>query len=84
MGDQAGDAPAGDPIPLPGETALEAQLRVTARIVADLATALGTGRPSGGQPPPTPTVESLVRASSEPSVVKSLNDDNYTALESGW
>ena len=85
MGDQAGAIPAGDPVPLPGETALEAQLRVTARIVADLATALGTVRLPGGQPPqPTPTVESLVRANSEPSVVKSLNDDNYTALESGW
>ena len=81
MGDQGGDTPPGDPTPLPGESALEAQLRVTARIVADLAPALGSARP-GGQGPP-PTVGSLVRASTDPSVVKSLNDDNYTALEKG-
>ena len=69
--------------PNPVETLLEAQLRTTSETVNLLAQALGQARLGG--PPPVPlVVESLVRSCTEPSVVKSLSDDNYTTLESGW
>ena len=70
-----------DPIiPNPGETLLEAQLRSTSETVQLLAVALGRARLGG--PPPVPlVVENLARSCSEPSVVKSLSDDNYTTLE---
>ena len=38
----------------------------------------------GGPPRLTQSVVEIVRESKDPSVMKSLNDNNYTALETGW
>ena len=38
----------------------------------------------GGPPRDTKSVVEIVREPKDPSVMKSLNDNNYTALETGW
>ena len=81
-----GDDPPVAPPPAANETPLERQMRTMAAAVERFAQAAGLPPAGGGGPPPTrgPTTDELVRASTEPSVVKSRNDNNYTALEEGW
>ena len=69
------------------ETPLEAQVRRTAEAAEHLAQAVGLNPPPAGGTPlvvTVTTVESIVRSCHETSVIKSLGDDNYTALEAGW
>ena len=84
MAEDEDDDPVFPPVP---ESPLERQIRTMAAAVERFAEAAGLP-PGGGEraPHPTrgPTTDELVRASTEPSVVKSRNDNNYTALEEGW
>ena len=75
--------PADPPTP-PNESPLERQLRLTLLAVENLTRAVGVTTPQSLPVRSLPTVESLVRSSTEPTVVKSLNDLNYTKLEKGW
>ena len=76
--------PGSTPTAAVNETPLEAQVRRTAEAIERLAQAVGLNPPAGRTPPVVHvTVESIVRSCSEPSVIKSLGDDNYTALETG-
>ena len=84
MATEEDEAPAPPPVP---ESPLERQIRTMAAAVERFAEAAGLPPAGGGGPrSPTrgPTVDELVRASTDPSVVKSRNDENYTALEEGW
>ena len=87
MGDEesysGSDEPAVPPTP-PNETPLERQPRLTLLAVETLRRAVGVTTPQTLPVRSLPTVESLVRSSTEPTVVKSLNGLNFTELENGW
>ena len=73
--------------PEPPETRLERSIRV--RVAMDAVTqlaAIQAQQMGGGGGPPrlAQSVVEIVRESKEPSAMKSLNDNNYTALETGW
>jgi len=57
-----------------------------AEAIERVATLMELQMASGGRPPAreTQSVVEIVRASTDPCVNKSLNDNNYTALETGW
>ena len=83
-----GDAIPPPPPPLPPEppeTRLEVQMRCMAEAIERLATLQEIQMRDGGRPPArdTQSVIGIVRASNDPSVMKSLNENNYTALETG-
>ena len=71
--------------PEPPETRMEASIRnameAIERLAAIQASQLVT---SGSTPRDTQSVVEIVRESKDPMVIKSLNDNNYTVLETGW
>ena len=72
--------------PEPPGTRLQVQMRSMAEAIERVASLLEIHMASGGRPPAreTQSVVEIVRASNDPCVTKSLNDNNYTALETGW
>ena len=73
--------------PEPTETLLDVEMRSMAEAAIERAASLmEIQMASGGRPPAreTQSVVEIVRASTDPCVNKSLNDNNYTALETGW
>ena len=71
--------------PEPFETRMETSIRLAMeaieRLVVIQATQMGFG---GGPPHAIQSVVEIVREPKDPSVMKPLNDNNYTALETGW
>ena len=63
------------------ETSIRLAMEAIERLAAIQAIQMGNG---GGPPRETQSVVEIVRASNDPSAMKSLNDNNYTALETGW
>ena len=69
----------------PPETRMETSIRLAMEAIERLAAIQAIQIRNGGGPPrETQSVVEIVRASNDPSVMKSLNDNNYTALETGW
>ena len=61
-------------------------MRSMAEAIERVANLMEIQMASGGRTPAreTQSVVEIVRASTEPCVIKSLNYNNYTALETGW
>ena len=61
-------------------------MRSMAEAIERVATPLEIQMRDGGRPPArdAQSAVEIVRASNGPSVIQSLNDNNYTALEPGW
>ena len=61
-------------------------MRSMAEAIERVATLMEIQMSPGGTTPAheTRSVVEIVRASTDPCVIKSLNDNNYTALETGW
>ena len=71
--------------PEPPEIRLETSIRTIAEVIERLATLQEIQmRGGGGLPAREEAVVEVVRASKDPSVIKPLNDNNYTALKTGW
>ena len=86
MSDDDENQPPPPPLPPePPETRMETSIRLAMEAIERLAAIQATQMGAGGGPPrETQSVVEIVRASNDPSVMKSLNDNNYTALETGW
>ena len=75
--------------PLPPEppgTRLDVQMRSMTEAIERAAALMEIQMASGGRPSAreTQSVVGIVRASTDPCVTKPLNDNNDTALETGW
>ena len=87
MSDDDENQPPPPPLPPePPETRLDVQMRSMAEAIERVATLMEIQMSPGGTTPAheTRSVVEIVRASTDPCVIKSLNDNNYTALETGW
>ena len=86
MSDDDENQPPPPPLPPePPETRMETSIRLAMEAIQQLATIQANQMGfSGGPPRVTQSVAEIVRDSKDPSVSKSLNDNNYTALETGW
>lgn len=80
------DQPPPPPLPPePPETRMEASIRNAMEAIERLAAIQASQMVAGGSPSrDTQSVVEIVRDSKDPYVIKSLNDNNYTALETGW
>ena len=85
MSDDDENQPPPPPLPPdPPETRMEASIRHAMEAIERLA-AIQASQAAGGSPPrDTQSVVEIVRDSKDPIVIKSLNDNNYTVLETGW
>ena len=86
MSDDDENQPPPPPLPpeLP-ETRMEAPIRNAMEAIERLAAIQASQMVAGGSPSrDIQSVVEIVRDSKDPSVIKSLNDNNYTALETGW
>ena len=86
MSDDDENQPPPPPLPPePPETRMETSIRLAMEAIQQLATIQANQMGfSGGPPRVTQSVVEIVRDSKDPSVIASLNDNNYTALETGW
>ena len=86
MSDDDENQPPPPPLPPePPKTRMETSTRLAMEAIERLAAIQATQMGAGGGPArETQSVVEIARDSKDPSVMKSLNDNNYTALETGW
>ena len=85
MEEDENQPPPPPPPPEPPETRMEASNRNAMEAIEQLAAIHAAQMVAGGGPPrDIQSVAEIVRESKDPNVMKSLNDNNYTALDTGW
>ena len=85
MSDDDENQPPPPPLPPdPPETRMEASIRNAMEAIERLAAIQASQMVTSGSPPrDTQSVVEIVRESKDPMVIKSLNGNNYTVLETG-